>query len=51
MVLLLFNSVDKIGFKFVKVRSELDEVFVEEASHTYKHISDLLRHCGAERSF
>ncbi len=27
------------------------EAFVENASHTCKHISNLLRHCSAERCF
>ena len=51
MVLLLFNRVDNICFQFVKTRSELAEVFIEEPSHTCKNISDLLRDCGTERSF
>ena len=51
LILLLFNSVDDIVFHFVKARFELAEAFVEDARHTHKQISDLLRHFRAERLF
>ena len=49
--MLLFNSIDDILFHFVKARFELAKAFIEETCHTYKHISDLLRHCCTERCF
>ena len=49
--MLLFNSIDDIGFHFVKARFELAEAFVEDSCHTNKHVTDLLRHSRTERSF
>ena len=51
LILLLFNSIDNIVFHFIKARFELAEAFVENARHTHKQISDLLRHFRAERLF
>jgi len=51
LVLLLSNSIDDIGFHFVKTRFQLTEAFLEDTCHTHKHISNLLRQSCTERFF